>query len=148
MPLINLDQADAFETAALPGSGDVDAGAGGLTTSSMANETSLEAFGLDTYTQSHSGTVSGDYSPQDSAVHVAPNLAGGPAEHPFWTFALLFAGMFLYKATVRSESGENVRVSVPSWFGVGLMATSFLLAEKIFFGLVQFPSVTPTMDFL
>lgn len=147
MPLIDLDQANAFETAALPGSGDVDAGAGGLTTSSMTNEPSLEAFGLDTYTQSDGG-VSGSFSPPDGAVHLAPALAGGPAEHPFWTFVLIGAGLFVYKAVVRNESSENVKVSIPSFVAVGLMATAWILAEKMVFGLWQLPSITPTMDFL
>lgn len=157
MPLIDLDQANAFETAALPGSGDVDAGAGGLTTSSMANETALEAFGLDTMTQSRRGagdgsTISGSYDPPDRARHLMPNmgaqLAGSPVDHPFWTMALIVAGLFVYKASTKNEASDNVKVSVPSFFAVGLMATAFILGEKWLFGIWQLPSVTPTMDFL
>lgn len=153
MALIDLDQANAFETAALPGSGDTDAGAGGLTTSSMTNETDLEAYGLDTYSQSSmGGGVSGMHPPPPGSRHVAPGMAqqlhGGPVDHPFWTIALIGGGLFLYKAVTKNESSENVKVSIPSFVAVGLMATAFILGEKWFFGLVQFPSITPTMDFL
>lgn len=158
MPLIDLDQANAFETAALPGSGDVDAGAGGLTTSSMANETALEAYGLDTMTQSMRGgygdgtTLSGSYDPPAQARHLMPTmgaqLAGSPVDHPFWTIALIVAGLFVYKASTKNEASENVRVSIPSFFAVGLMATAFILGEKWLFGIWQLPSITPTMDYL
>lgn len=152
MPLIDLDQANAFETAALPGQGDVDAGAGGLTTSSMANETALEAFGLDTLSQSSGGAISGDYNPPDGARHLMPSnaqaLHGTPVDHPFWTIALIGAGLFTYKAVTKNEASENVKVSIPSFVAVGLMATGFILLEKWVFGIWQLPSVTPTMDYL
>lgn len=148
MALIDLDQANAFETAALPGQGDVNAGAGGLTTSSMANETALEAYGLDTYTQSQGGAISGDYNPPDKARHLAPSLVGTPADHPFWTIALLIAAGFTYKAVVKNESSENVKMSIPNFFGIGIIATAFILTEKWVFGLWQLPSITPTMDYL
>lgn len=153
MPLIDLDQANAFETAALPGQGDVDAGAGGLTTSSMTNEPSLEAYGLDTYTQSQrDGGVSGDYEPPDQARHLMPNmaqqLAGSPVDHPFWTIVAIGAGLFLYKAVVKNESTENVKVSIPNFFAIGLTATAFILVEKWVFGIWQLPSITPTMDYV
>lgn len=148
MALIDLDQANAFETAALPGQGDTNAGAGGLTTSSMSNETALEAYGLDTYSQSGSDGISGDYAPPDGARHLAPQLAGTAADHPFWTIALLVAFLFIYKATVKNESTENVKVSIPSAFASGTMAAIVILAYKWVFGLWQLPSVTPTMDYL
>lgn len=153
MPLIDLDQANAFETAALPGSGDVDAGAGGITTSSMTNETALEAYGLDTYSQSQRGNgISGDYPPADGARHLAPNMAaqlqGTAVDHPFWTIGLIIAGLFVYKAVTKNESSENVKVSFPSFWAVGLMSTAFILGEKWVFGLWQLPSITPTMDYL
>lgn len=153
MPLIDLDQANAFETAALPGSGDVDAGAGGITTSSMTNETALEAYGLDTYSQSQRGAgISGDYAPPDGARHLTPNVAaqlqGTAVDHPFWTIALIVGGLFVYKAVTKNEASENVKVSIPSFFAVGLMATAFILGEKWVFGIWQLPSITPTMDYL
>jgi hypothetical protein len=152
MPLIDLDQANAFETAALPGSGDSDAGAGGLTTSTMASETNLEAYGLDTYTQSGQGGIGHEYDPPDKARHLMPNQAaalhGTAVDHPFWTIALIGAGLFVYKAVTKNEASENVKVSVPSFVAVGLMATAFILGEKWLFGIWQLPSVTPTMDYL
>lgn len=142
MPLIDLDQANAFETAALPGQGDVDAGAGGLTTSSMTNENALEAFGLDTYTQSRAG------DPPDGAVMLAPNLAGTAADHPFWTLAALGAGALVYKAVVKNESDQNIKMSIPNFFGVLILATGAILVEKWVFGIWQLPSITPTLDYL
>jgi hypothetical protein len=153
MPLIDLDQANAFETAALPGSGDTDAGAGGLTTSSMASETNLEAYGLDTYSQSQrGGHISGSYDPPSGARHLMPGMAqqlhGTAVDHPFWTIALVGLGLLTYKAVTKNESSENVKVSIPSFVAVGLMSTAFILGEKWLFGIWQVPSVTPTMDFL
>jgi hypothetical protein len=154
MPLIDLDQANAFETAALPGSGDTDAGAGGLTTSTMASETNLEAYGLDTYSQSGrgGGGIGHGYDPPSGARHLMPGMAadlhGSPADHPFWTIALIGAGLFVYKAVTRNEASENVKVSIPSFIAVGLMATGFILGEKWLFGIWQLPSITPTMDYL
>jgi hypothetical protein len=190
MALIDLDQANAFETAALPGQGDVDAGGGGLTTSSMTNEAALEAYGLDTYTQSErrgavrrrpshnpgpgnespdaatfadgeasAGGFYGDgegisstFDPANGAMHLAPQLAGHPMttpiEHPFWTIGLLIGGAFMYKAIVKNEDSENVKMSLPNFFGIGIIATLFILSEKILFGVWQLPSITPTMDFL
>lgn len=158
MPLIDLDQANAFETAALPGSGDTDAGAGGLTTSSMTNETDLEAYGLDTYSQSQGGGrggdsgdgggVSADYNPPDGSMHVAPHLAGTAVDHPFWTFAILLVGLGIYKAVTKNESSENIKVSLPTAFAVTAMATAGILAEKWVFAMWQVPSITPTMDYL
>ena len=159
MPLIDLDQANAFETAALPGIGDSNAGAGGLTTSTMTNETDLEAYGLDTYSRSDRGGaagdgsgVSADYAPPDRARHVMPHMAsqlhGTAVDHPFWTIALIGAGLFVYKAVTKNESSENVKVSIPSFVAVTLMATAGILVEKWVFGIAQLPSVTPTMDFL
>lgn len=142
MALIDLDQANAFETAALPGSGDVDAGAGGLTTSSMTNESALESYGLDTYSQSRAG------DPPDNAISVAPHLAGTAVDHPFVTLAVLVAGAFVYKAVVKNESSENVKMSIPNFFGIGLVATAFILVEKWVFGVWQLPSITPTLDYL
>lgn len=155
MPLIDLDQANAFETAALPGSGDVNAGAGGLTTSSMANESALEAYGLDTYSQSQRGGgdgISSQYDPPDRARHMMPSMAaqlhGTPVDHPFWTIAAIGAGLFIYKAVTKNESSENVKVSIPSLVAVTGMATIGILIEKWVFGLWQLPSISPTMDFL
>jgi hypothetical protein len=150
MPLIDLDQANAFETAALPGSGDTDAGAGGLTTSTMASETNLEAYGLDTYTQSQRGGIGHGFDPPSKARHLLPGMAqqlhGSPADHPFWTIVLIGAGLFVYKAVTKNEASENVKVSIPSFIAVGLMATGFILAEKWLFGIWQLPSVTPTIS--
>jgi hypothetical protein len=153
MPLIDLDQANAFETAALPGSGDSDAGAGGLTTSTMASETNLEAYGLDTYSQSQNGGGLGDgYDPPSKARHLAPGMAaqlhGTPVDHPFWTIVLIGAGLFVYKAVTKNEASENVKVSIPSFVAVTLMATGGILLEKWIFGIWQLPSITPTMDYL
>jgi hypothetical protein len=153
MPLIDLDQANAFETAALPGSGDTDAGAGGLTTSSMTNETDLEAYGLDTYSQSQrGGHISGSYDPPSGARHLMPGMAqqlhGTAVDHPFWTIALGGAILLTYKAVTKNESTENVKVSIPTFVAVGTMATIWILAEKWLFGIWQLPSITPTMDFL
>jgi hypothetical protein len=153
MPLIDLDQTNAFETAALPGSGDTDAGAGGLTTSSMTNETDLEAYGLDTYSQSAGGShISGNYDPPNGARHLMPGMAqqlhGTAVDHPFWTIALGGAILLAYKGMTKNESTENVKVSIPSFVAVGVMATLFILGEKWLFGIIQVPSITPTMDFL
>lgn len=153
MPLIDLDQANAFETAALPGEGDTSAGAGGLTTSSMTNESDLEAYGLDTYTQSLGGRhISGSYDPPDGARHLMPGMAqqvhGTAVDHPFWTIALIGAVLLTYKAVTKNESTENVKVSIPTFVAVGSMATAFILFEKWLFGIWQVPSITPTMDFL
>jgi hypothetical protein len=152
MPLIDLDQTNAFETAALPGSGDSDAGAGGLTTSTMASETNLEAYGLDTYSQSGRHGISHGYAPPDGARHVMPSQAaalhGTAVDHPFWTIVLIGAGLFVYKAVTRNEASENVKVSIPSFVAVGLMATGFILIEKWIFSMHQVPSITPTMDYL
>lgn len=160
MPLIDLDQANAFETAALPGTGDSDAGAGGLTTSSMTNETDLESYGLDAYgaasrrggAAGDGSGVSSDYAPPDGARHAIPHmasdLAGSPVDHPFWTIALIGAGLLAYKAIVKNESTENIKISIPTAIAVTGMATIGILVEKWVFGLWQLPSITPTMDFL
>jgi hypothetical protein len=153
MPLIDLDQANAFETAALPGSGDSDAGAGGLTTSTMASETNLEAYGLDTYSQSGGGGGIGhEFAPPSQARHLMPGMAaqlhGTAVDHPFWTIVAIGAGLLVYKAVTKNEASENVKVSIPSFVAVGLMATGFILGEKWLFGIWQLPSITPTMDYL
>jgi hypothetical protein len=151
MPLIDLDQANAFETAALPGEGDVSAGAGGLTTSSMTNETDLEAYGLDTYSQS-GGHISGSYDPPSGARHIAPGMAqqvhGTAVDHPFWTVALLAAILLTYKGVTKNESTENVKASIPSFVAIGSMSMLWFLGAKWLFGIIQVPSITPTMDFL
>ena len=75
-------------------------------------------------------------------------LHGTAVDHPFWTIALVGLGLLTYKAVTKNESSENVKVSIPSFVAVGLMATAFILGEKWLFGIWQVPSVTPTMDFL
>src|SRR5215471_15006560 len=105
MPLIDLSQSNAYETSTLPGEGDVNAGGGGLTTSSLTNEADLASAGLDTYTQSmggggggggrqkhtdSSGNVYDSYTGTKVGKALGGNLHGNPqAEHPFWTVVVI-----------------------------------------------------------
>lgn len=70
-----------FSTAGLPGTGDTDAGSGGLDTSSRTNETDLEVYNQDS-----------DYPPYegyDGGTVVTPNAVGGPTDQPVaWWIAL------------------------------------------------------------
>lgn len=164
MPLINLDQANAFETSALPGIGDVNAGGGGIDTSSLTNEAALASYGLDTQSQSARGSGgtggliadnSGNlYSQQTGAKvgrAITPGLSGNPqAEHPLWTILLLVVLLFGWKfiSKEKNEEGGMVKVSISNFARITLMAAVGILLLKWFFGVYAIASISPTIEFL
>ncbi len=171
MPFIDVDIADAYETAGLPGQGDVNAGGGGLTTSSMANEADLRAYGLDVQSKAarggnglsgngggHRGKVADAqgniYDAQTGAKHgraVTPNLSQNPnANHPLWTILLIVGALFLWKFMAKGEheSDKLVKFSILNTLRVTLMAAIGILILKWIFSVYSIASISPTIEFL
>lgn len=170
MPLIDLDtleagpidavQGNAYETSALPGAGDTNAGGGGLTASSMTNEADLAAYGLDTYSQSNMGkkyvSSGGNLHDARTGQHVGktftPTLTGTAADHPYVTIGLVIAILllmkFVPKGGAESEDSKNVKISITNGIRIGLISSLFILTVKLLFGVWNIASVSPTVEFL
>lgn len=176
MPLIDLDVANAFETAALPGQGDVNAGAGGIDTSSMTNENVLDAYRLNPqsrsarggggnsgyipgYTQNggHARVVDSKGNHYDAATGqktgkvVTPGLSQNPAaNHPLWTILLIIVILFLWKFLAKEdhEEGKTLKVSLSNTVRITLMAAVGILILKWFFSVYSIASISPTIEFL
>jgi len=178
MPFIDVDIADAFETAALPGQGDVNAGGGGLDTSSMTNESALAAYGLDVQGQrlragaSRGGgghipgytrgggqarVVDSKNNVYDAATGaktgkvITPTLSGNPmADHPLWTILLIVVILFLWKFLAKEdhEEGKTLKVSLSNTIRITLMAAVGILILKWFFSVYTIASISPTIEFL
>lgn len=164
MPLIDLSQTNAYESAALPGEGDVSAGGGGLTTSSLTNEADLASYGLDTYTQSvtggsgggsrqkvvdSSGNVYDAYTGSKVGKAIGGNLHGNPqAEHPFWTILLLLIVLGLMKFIPKEEHEESkpIKIGFNNGIRITIMGMLGFLFAKFFFGVILIPSVSPTIE--
>lgn len=164
MPLIDLSQSNAYETSALPGEGDANAGGGGLTTSSLTNEADLASYGLDTYTQAmtggsgggsrqkvtdSSGNVYDAYTGAKVGKALGGNLHGNPqAEHPFWTIVLLIIILGLMKFIPKEEHEESkpIKISFQNGLRITIMGILGFLFAKMFFGVILIPSVSPTIE--
>jgi hypothetical protein len=175
MPFIDLDQADGYETSALPGQGDVNAGGGGITTSSLVNENDLEAYGLDTqskaarasrgnghiqgYTQGGGygkvadgkGNIYDATTGEKTGKAVTPQLSQNPqANHPLWTVGIIIAILFLWKFSARPdhEGDKLVKFSLLNTARITLMAGLGILILKWVFGVYSIASISPTIEFL
>jgi hypothetical protein len=174
MPFIDLDAADGYETSALPGQGDVNAGGGGITTSSLVNEADLQAYGLDTqskaargghgggnnipgYSNGHGKVVDGKgniYNAATGAKHgkaVTPGLSTNPqANHPAWTLLIIVAILFLWKFNAKPdhEGDKLVKFSLMNTVRITLMAALGILILKWVFGVYAIASISPTIEFL
>lgn len=148
-----LDEADAFETADLPGAGDTTPGSGQPTTSSLTNENVLEAYGLDESGRpSRAGGPRDQNSGQPIGKHMAPGMAGNQkAEHPGWTVLLAIIILAFVKFGLRkgeSEDTKNVKISVGNVALISLMAFLGFLGAKLFFQIYNVPSVSPTVEYV
>lgn len=144
MALIDFPmEALTYSTAALPYSGDADAGAGGLTTSAATNETNLAVYGVSATSQLDDGS--------DIGTDVFPDTVDNPvAQHPFWTVAL-FVGLLVLLAIGTPADDQDdrlVRISAGNGARITLMALLGFLFLKWFFGLVRFPSISPTIAYV
>jgi len=146
MPLIDFpEEALTFSTAALPYGGDANAGSGGLTTSAATNETNLAQYGL-------AASAHGGYEGDDVGTDVFPDAMDHPvASHPFWTIVLLVGFLLVVKFWFHGEeheSTQDVKIGFTNVAIVGSEAMLWFLAMKWFFGLVRFPSVSDTVDYV
>lgn len=175
MPFINLDIADAYETSALPGQGDVNAGGGGIDTSSLTNEAVLQAYRLNPQSRAAAGGAGngfiGGYTQGGGQARVAdaqgniydastgqkmgravtPALSSNPmANHPIWTLVLILVILFSWKFIAKEdhEEGKVVRVSVSNTARITLMAAVGILILKWFFSVYAIASISPTIEFL
>lgn len=106
-----------FSTAGLPGSGDTNAGSGGLDTSSRTNEVDLEVYGQnEDYPDggNYGGTQIGGYdgygtSSDTGGTIMTPGLEGGPASNPvaWWlAIAVVFVvTMYFFKRDEEKKTG-------------------------------------------
>jgi heme A synthase len=178
MPFIDVDIADAYETSALPGQGDVNAGGGGLDTSSMTNENVLDAFRLSPgarmrqhtspgaggsyipgYTQGSGHSVRGDSAGnmydastgRKTGRALTPGLSGNPqADHPIWTIIIIIAILFIWKFAAKDdhEESKTVKVSLSNTVRITLQAALGFLILKWFFGVYSVASISPTVEFM
>ncbi len=168
MPFIDVDIADAYETSALPGQGDVNAGGGGLTTSSMANESDLRAYGLDVQSKAARGgngnsaghrskvsDSSGNIYDAGTGQHIGraitPALSqNDQANHPLWTIVLIVGALFLWKFMAKEdhESEKLVKFSIMNTLRITLMAAIGILILKWIFSVYSIASISPTIEFL
>lgn len=174
MGFLDLDIADAYETSALPGQGDVNAGGGGIDTSSMTNENVLDAYGLNPrsrqaqqgmgnsipgYTQGggHSKVVDGKGNVYDAATGqktgraITPGLSQNPvANHPLWTILIIILVLFGWKFIAKEdhEEGRTVKVSLSNTVRITLQAAVGILILKWFFSVYSIASISPTIEFL
>lgn len=165
MPFIDLDIADAYETSALPGQGDVNAGGGGIDTSSLTNEAVLDAYKLNPQSRAAAGTggnapgrvadANGNIydasSGQKTGRAITPGLSTNPqANHPLWTILLIVVVLFLWKFLAKEDHEENktLKVSLSNTVRITLMAAVGILILKWFFSVYAVASISPTIEFL
>lgn len=164
MPFIDVDVANAFETAALPGQGDVNAGGGGLDTSSMTNEAVLNSYGLDVQSRAamRNGGGSGVVADNQGNLYnansgrkvgraVTPTLTGNPIfDHPIITIILIVVVLFIWKFAAKEDHEEErtIKVSLSNMVRITLMAAVGILILKWFFGVYAIASISPTIEFL
>lgn len=170
MALIDLNIGDAYETSALPGIGDANALGGGITTSSLTNESDLRAYGLDVQSKAARGgrsggsgygggpvTVDSKNNVYDAATGqkkgkaVTPQLSQNPmANHPLWTIGIIVLVLLLWKFIPKEEHEEDkqVKISLFNTLRITLMAGVGILILKWFFSVYSIASISPTIEFL
>lgn len=153
-----IGEADAFQTAALPYTGDVNAAGGGVTTSGATNPNVLAAYGL----SAENGVEAGDsYVDSNGAIRsvadnsqvgrmVTRNMAGNDiAEHPFWTLGTAIVALAIIKFWVEKgeDKGDIARITVGNAFRIYLLWLVPDLIVKWFFHYFYFASYSATIQY-
>jgi hypothetical protein len=127
-----------FSTAALPHAGDTNAFGGGLTTSSVTNETDLQVYGQDAY------LGEGGYGIDDGgSIHpMLEPMLDSPAGHPVvWWFAL--AGGVVLWCWWDDDKGFGILTDIGK---TTLKVVVGITLAKMFFGTVKIPGLSELVE--